>query len=429
MKAARFSALIAWIALTAIGSTAAATIALPAHFRALGDRIYFAGQAPGLGQELYVTDAALQSASRLIDLAPGETSSHPAAVGWLGERLLVETFDQDRGALLWSVDPSRGARTLLATLRGPSPPYMPVTRPLLTTNGHVLFSVSGNGWYSIWASDGTTSGTQRLVENVIATCAAPARATGLRASGTRHAVWSSAGTLATTQQAFTTTTDTVRAFAGRYGNHCYYLFARSEGWEIWRTDGTPNGSNLVAQNATGMPRGFAVVGSVAYVLDSITSSFRLWRSDALQPVAVHDGWFPQDSNVQVVGSHIAYSAPYTVGAFEDIALFVSDGTAAGTRRIGHGPAGVGEIHCPHTLGQRLVATDWQNTWNIDPAAATWGVSPTPSDLACSGISLNGVIVGEAPSNGGDAWRSDATAAGTYPLSDATDRIFVFAFEP
>lgn len=52
-----------------------------------------------------------------------------------------------------------------------------------------------------------------------------------------------------------------------------------------------------------------------------------------------------------------------------------------------------------------------------------------ADVACSGAAVDGVVVGSMPGSTGVAWRSDAAAAGTYALTDSTDRIFVHAFAP
>lgn len=405
------------------------TIANAHHFRRVGNTVYFTASVPGSGHELYAVDAGQQSAARLIDLAPGEASSHAAAVALLGSRLLVESFTQEEGSVLWSIDPARGARTRLANLPYPLPSDAPTTQPLTTIGSRALFEVASNGIAAVWSSDGTAAGTTAVLTETQASCALPGRVLAVRRSGARHAVWSSDGTAAGTIQAFVTAADTSGTWVSRSGSHCYYAFARGSGWEIWRSDGTPNGSNVLAQTTAGSPRGFAAVGSLAYLLDTSAASTRLWRSNAVQPVFVHEGPLERDAPIHVIGSRIAYNAPYLLQSFPEVGLFVSDGTAAGTRRVGSGFGGVSETYCAQVVGAQVVAADITTSWNVDPAAATWAPSPMPTDVTCSGAAVDGVVVGSIPGYVGVAWRSNATAAGTYALTDSTDRLFVSTFEP
>lgn len=407
-------------------TTLAGTIELPRNARAIGGKAYFTGRVAPAGFDLYVTDAAMQTATRVIQ---GETPSEDTAVGELGARVLVERFNPDDGGSIWSIDPAGGGRERLAALPPSGPPYTPQTQPLGLVGARSLFLVSVNGEQQLWSSDDTAAGTHAVLDHVYAACALPQRGVVVRRTGSRFSVWGSDGTAVGSTQAFATTQDTYRVHARRSGAFCYFAFARGTGWELWRSDGTANGSNILAQSADGTPRGVAVIGSIAYVIDATPQRARLWRSDALQPVATHDGDFFEDAPFEAVGNRLAYVAPYLYAGQTWTGLYVSDGTAAGTQRIGNHLTFFGPIYCGLVLGSRFVAADLERVWNVDPTTASLGSSPVPTYMACSSAVANGIAVGTGfGAAGEEAWRSDGSQAGTYALQDATDRLFASAFE-
>jgi ELWxxDGT repeat protein len=407
-------------------TTIADTIELPRNARAIGGKVYFTGRVAPAGFDLYVTDAAMQTAKRVIQ---GETPSEDTAVGELGARVLVERFNQDDGGTIWSIDPVGGGRERLAALPPSGPPYTPRTQPLGAVGARSLFLVATNGEQQLWSSDDTAAGTHALLDHVYAACALPQRGVVARRTGTRFTVWGSDGTAAGSTQAFATTQDTYRVHARRSGGFCYFVFARGAGWELWRSDGTANGSNILAQSADGTPRGVAVIGSIAYVLDATPQRARLWRSDAVQPVVTHDGDFSEDAPFEAIGNRLAYVAPYLYGGQSWTGLFVSDGTAAGTQRVGDHFSFSGPFYCALALGSHFVVADLQSVWNVDPVTALRTPSPLSQYMACSSAVANGIAVGTGFGAGGEeAWRSDGSAAGTYALQAATDRLFASAFE-
>lgn len=420
-----FGCAVGLAALAWVTTAVADAINQPRNPRTIGGKVYFTGSVPSSGPGLYVTDTAMQTARRLFR---GEPPLVDTAVGELGARVLVERSDQHGRGTLWSIDPVGGGREPLASLPSSGLPDTPRTHQLGTVGVRSLFLVSVNGWQQLWSSDDTATGTQSVLDYVYAACALPQRGVVARRAGSRFTVWGSDGTVAGSTQAFATTQDTYRVYARRSGAFCYFAFARGAGWELWRSDGTANGSNVLAQSTDGTPRGLAVIGSVAYVIDAIPQRARLWRSDAAQPVITHDGDFFKDAPFEAVGNRLAYVAPYLYAGRSWTGLFASDGTAAGTQQVGNRFT-FGHIYCAMALGFRFVAVDVLRVWNVDPTTAFWTPSPVPEYMACSGAVVNGVAVGSGfGATGEEAWRSDGSEEGTYALQDTTERIFASAFE-
>lgn len=413
----------------AVGATAmAAPLRNARNVRLVGEQIYFTAYDDAAGYELYVADAGLLTAGRVIDLVPGAESSGATAVGVLGTRLLVETAEAGVAGL-WSIDPQRGSRSRLATL-GYGTLQAAQTRPLGTIGGRALFTVDIGNSDALWSSDGTADGTAPVFSSIDKACALPGRVLAARwNSGGSVSIWSSDGTVAGSAQAFTPTTTVYRALVAQAGDYCYFALPRSidgsSGWELWRSNGTPNGSNLLAQNAGGRPLAVGVSGTTAYVLDGTAQQTRLWRSDRAQPVAVQEG-YATDALLQVVGSRVAYTSPYAYAGSTSYGLFVSDGTTAGTQRIGGGIGPIDTPYCLRAFGARFLAIDLSGRWSIDASSATWRPSPMPDSLLCDGLERNGVFVG---ADGSQGWRSDDTQAGTALIQENTDRLYAASFDP
>lgn len=131
----------------------------PQRFRTIDGKVYFAATTPATGKELYVSDGS--APARLVaDIARGPASSAPTALGMAGGRLIVLADDGLRGEQVWAVELSSGVATRLSTADSASGSDVP--RPLGLAGGRLVFSDSSG---SLWSSDGSAAGTQRLNRN------------------------------------------------------------------------------------------------------------------------------------------------------------------------------------------------------------------------------------------------------------------------
>ena len=169
-------------------------------------------------------------------------------------------------------------------------------------------------------------------------------------------------------------------------------------------------------------------------LDWLASGWRDESMDALLLVAstvravgyTGRGDFRMDPAGRLIRRAEREVAPFVYAGSPRQGLFVSDGTAAGTQRIGGVFGPIDAPYCLRTLGSRFLALDLHGRWSIDPLSAGWRLSPMPDLLVCDSIERGGVLAG---ANGDQAWRSDDTDAGTRAIQETTDRLYAAGFDP
>lgn len=260
------------------------------------------------------------------------------------------------------------------------------------------------------------------------------------------------------------------------GKTLFFTFADGvHGPELWKTDGTAEGTGLVKDilpGATGsFPRQFARIGQRLLFVDADPSA--LWSSDGTPEGTVQlaaGSWSLGAS--AVVGDALLYRAGGS--SDETNTLWRSDGTASGTTRVGDFPVGpancvaargllfcdvlgelwtsdgtVGNARRVATIqgiqsdsligaGQRVyfaTATDGKDRqlWTSDGSAegtvsvasfpdlgpqTTFGAGfarGEPTDLTPLGDVL--YFAGRRPETGYELWRSDGTVAGTRLVMD------------
>lgn len=234
----------------------------------------------------------------------------------------------------------------------------------------------------------------------------------------------------------------------------FTLFDAPHGRELWRSDGTPEGTRMVRDLAPGpessAPGALTAIGRTLYFGASDRQlGCRLWRSDgtaagtrplaAFQagPFGCYDPFaFAYDgpSQFTAVGRHVFFAAGDAPHGEE---LWRTDGTANGTRLvrdIAPGSDDGAASSWPRGLtavgGQLLfIATDEQHgreLWHSDGTSAgtvlVRDISPGPNGGLSASDELavvDGVAVFVAgdDDHGFEPWRSDGSEAGTSPLAD------------
>jgi ELWxxDGT repeat protein len=316
-----------------------------------------------LGQQLiFFVDGALWriNASRqvsLIKMLPGSSGPYGAAA--TGSLLFFTLDDGIHGAELWRSDGTPEGTSLVADVMpgpiGSGPEY------LTPMNDALFFFASDAEGYALWRTDGSESGTRRVqalggpgyFERLVArvgpllmfVAADPSNATF------PYQLWRSDGTPAGTYP--------LRSFAGDHGTVCagscpppespdelaafgdLLLFIANDGQhgrELWRSDGTAEGTQLVKDifpgAAGGYFPGFVGAGGLVYFsavpVDGgvISGSASLWSSDGSEagtrlvpsiPYGAPDGVYP----VAAVGNRTLFVD------FDLSELFSTDGTDSG----------------------------------------------------------------------------------------------------
>ncbi len=211
----------------------------------------------------------------------------------------------------------------------------------------------------------------------------------------------------------------------RFGNRVVFsAMVGGLGNEPCITDGTTAGTKLLKDIEPGPgssdARGFLSLGKTLYFAAKLSNtSVELWRSDGtstgtnrvitlsaqrggLQPLLLE----PMDARRLVIVHHDN--------------IYLSDGTAAGTRKIGQGQlAGATTQAVYYTVDTgRLTADLWKNDGS---GKASVRIAPSlraDGESAALGTTLIFSMSPLATLNRRQLWRTDGTAAGTFKLADA-----------
>ena len=404
----------------------------PSPLAYVGGTFYFSAYDHEHGQELWASDGT-SSGTRLVkDIAPGflgemPRSSAPNAnrVAGLGGKLYFVAHDDSAHSSLWVTD---------GTAEGTQPFFDPHpdiafagVMPPLASGGMIYFMAFGAGTVAgpgeLWRTDGTARGTIKLHEF----------RTDPQDNDSFADVWHSLGD------------DSVLLSAPASHD--------SPGRELWRSDGTPEGTVLVADILPGpksSQMSFLTLAGDSLYFSATRSSdpetgwpiYGLWKTDgtAAGTVPVLE---------QVSGSRFGL-LPVQLADFDGgliltgydpehgRELWRSDGTAAGTTLvtdIAPGPYnGCWPIGFSARAGNFLTfyADDRVHgveLWRTDGTEAGTSllrdINPGPGDSTPlpglgSGVTLpNGDLLFDAMDEGGDVepWITDGTEAGTRRLAD------------
>lgn len=194
----------------------------------LGGVRYFAGADAETGTELWRTDGTPDGTFRVADLRPGTTpasggplpgSSLPGQFAAVGSGFYFVTENQS-APKLWRSDGTEAGTRLVRTFGAGRTVSQP--REL---NGRLLFLLDDPATGAeLWISDGTEAGTQFLRD-----------------------AWPG------TRSAFTDSESFPPVLEGYPQGNLFFFLANDgqRGKELWRTDGTPAGTRLVADHSPG----------------------------------------------------------------------------------------------------------------------------------------------------------------------------------
>jgi ELWxxDGT repeat protein len=420
----------------------------PRYARAASDRLYFAPYDALVGSEPWVADATGTSAHLAADVNRQAYWSQPQFLRRTGGRVNFFAWNASESGL-WRTDGTTAGTSFVAPLQPGGNFNAPHTFGSETTAAlGDLFIFSGypygtSGPPRLYRSDGTSAGTfaigggfttpYRLTtvgDKVffVADSTGPAPKQGVYVTdGT------DAGTRLLAQQPAVTTPD-VWSFVD-VGGVAYFLgtSAGANGPDLWRSDGTPQGTR---------PLGYAPFGPQDYTLllgragDGLVfvadhgGNLTLYRSDGTAAGTAPVTTFPES----------IYNAPrylpVSIGPLMYFngpdGLWRTDGTAGGTFLLKQGAAFYNQTHdhkYTGVLGGRFFFSlpapgGTVELWSTDGTvagttrAAAFGNNPAmPQDFAAAGNLLY-FVVGANDAQGNtrySLWGTDGTEQGTFPV--------------
>lgn len=368
------------------------------------ERLLFSAQAPGLGLELWATDGTAAGTGLVSDLCPGACSGDPLDV-------MVSYFSTAGSGASFTATTPAGLRALWFTDGTPERTWRLTPPGARVTSLSPLAVSTADFGDEFWITDGTPEGTHLWrdlgqeqdsgshpfflgtagpnAERVVFTAFTPAR--GL-------SVWSTDGTAAGTQRLQVPQPGpdlsrlTARASAAGHA-----LFAApahaGEGQVLWGTDGTATGVVRLAPAGVTVNMGPYAAGQRALFFGTDTENgTELWTSGGT-PESTHLAvdLVPGPESPGGVGAEGILHGQLLFGRADDSHLWISDGTAAGTGRL---------------IDRYPFLTPLDNT-------------TVPLFAESSGTLF--FLGADTVSGPAQLWVSDWTAAGTRPLGFTPDQ--------
>ena len=336
----------------------------------------------------------------LRDIAVGvDGGSCPEQLTRVGDRVYFVANDGVHGAELWRTDGTEAGTVRVADPGSDGGGVSSRFSNLISAGDALFYVVERNDLRTVqlWRSDGTAAGTRQLLETEWG------EAGTLAAVGERvfwfgqYAIWISDGSVAGTRKV----RDLVVAYGSKRGvlqGEIY--FAASEefdpyDFELWKSDGTAEGTVLVKDIGTGgewgYPANFTAFGSRLYFTANHDGQAALWRTDGTaagtQPVVdLADFKSAGPYDLTVVGDRLLFFGTDFDG---QPGLWATDGTAAGTVHLAAVAPQSFDIYHSNLDRSQLAAV---------PSALFFLVCPDqPGQI--------------------ELWRSDGTPAGTASIQD------------
>lgn len=382
-------------------------------FTSMGGITFFTADDGIHGRELWRTDGTEAGTWLVKDVTPGSAGSTLKHFTVVGNLLYFTNEDFYLDAELWKSDGTTAGTTLLTTLArtGHNPP-----RELVNVNGTLFFNADTplvSTGVELWKSDGTVAGTKAITDMIP-----------------------------------TGSTARVAHLSNVNGTLLFRGYQEATGSELWRSDGTESGTTLVKDIDPGSSGGLVggsldelprvVADGVLYFRAGYYTDKELWRSDgtANGTYLVKDIYAGSRSselnNFCVVNNRIYFSARYANSSGSSDYLWTTDGTTAGTVVLYTWPQGPARPRDLTNVDGTLFFTagevnEGRSLWKSDGTKAGTmlvkdiraGDVGFSSDEFSRLTNFGGTLYFTANDgvHGRELWRSDGTAAGTVMVRD------------
>lgn len=408
----------------------------------IGSQLFFTANDGVHGNELWRSDGTAAGTFMVSDVTQGPAGAAPTIVGAFGNDVLFVSWQTGPNGGLWRSNGTAAGTVKIFTFPPREYPYSDNSVKVFPADSRIYLVISQlPGWSDLWVTDGTATSSLRVGAFPI-TYSVNSVAVGANGKfyfrATDETVgeqfWVSDGTFLGTHMIQRSTDCPSYTACGPLPERLFRLGGQvlfttyADG--LWKTDGTPQGTAQIAAIAKPFP--IASSGTVAFLS---SEGGTLWKTDGTStgtkravvtaesiqgPTILDDGrlvYFHYDNNKY--GSSIE--------------LWRSDGTPAGTARIGLLPVfdySLLTIPILGAIGNRLLLTGGAEAtgnelWlgdadrdsvtflkDLDARLSSYPSSSNPG----AGTALGGrLIFPAADVRGRELWESDGTAEGTKLL--------------
>jgi ELWxxDGT repeat protein len=421
---------------------------------AVSNRVFFAGNDGTHGSELWVSDGTAAGTRMVKDINPAGGSfqqSSNSQMTVVGDKLFFVTTASGVQGQLWQSDGTAAGTTRVM----PTNPDADLTAgELENVNGTLYFhgtsriDTMGTRSTGLWKSNGTAAGTIELKSFYTGTgfYLLPRQLIGagnrLFFGGADFKLWTSDGTIAGTRQVkdvLLGENPPVGPTAGLAVNGKLLFISNNGaggGGELWTSDGTEAGTRrLKVIN----PTGSSLVSSLVQIGNGIlfaANTNQLWKSDGTEAGTVQlkdfiiapAGFEPfhtygeLDYQLIDIGGKLFFTAN---DGTHDEELWLSDGTAAGTRLVKEiNPTGSARITSLTSWNGKLFFISnavssalWTSDGTTAGTTAIKSFTSGPDIFAAGLIQANGALFFiSGDSAGYTLWKSNGTPAGTTPVA-------------
>jgi hypothetical protein len=317
----------------------------PQELLAMDGKIYFAA-SDGSGMELWVTDGVEQNTKRVKDINPGTAGSNPSNLTAFYGKLYFTADNGIAGQELWVSD-GTDAGTMqvkdINSTQGSGPAELTVF------DNKLYFAATDDAHgRELWVSDGTESGTALLKD--IGTGTNVTGPTNLKVAigklffaqdvNSGKALFASDGTSGGTLVA---QYDVAPQWLTEYNGKLYFsAYTTANGRELWSSDGTQLGTQLLkdieAGSGNGAPGALYVAGGKLFFTAFTSANGReLWVSDGTEPgTGMVINASPSVTETAITNEVAAYNGKLYYSIIDETGidrLWMSDGTSSGTQRV------------------------------------------------------------------------------------------------
>lgn len=400
-------------------------------FMGQGGTLFFSAETITDGTELWVTDGTAAGTHLVKDIAPGDESAIPDHGVLLNGKLYFTIEERSTEALWVSDGTTAGTRQIFQLAAQPEADLSIIG--LAAANGKLWFVVETNSFGSsstetlaLWSSDGSTAGTHQITTLAsLTSCCTSVRpeftAVGGKVVFAAHdgasgdMLWVTDGTAAGTETLSYPDPDDFVVLSDQV------FFTSND--NVYKTDGSiVTAVDMTDSGASGATAELAhdltvMDGNIYFVATDSAHGYELWRTDGATTELVADVIAGTTSSYPAGMVAVGNTLFFEIDSSGDSLLYKSDGTAGGTQEVMS--LGTDNLYDSIAFNGKLYFRRQSNElWASNGTAAGTtriGDFETHGSLAVSGDKL--YFGADDGVHGHEPWVSDGTAAGTVMIAD------------